>query len=278
MADAQDAEAVEVTTADPTASATDFVPLDDSDSPVNGHDGDDSASDVPMTTETDDEDDDVDAIAPHRQVAQLDPAAVAAYNTVRMEEDSNRKRKSPDDVSDNDNWRAALEPVKKVKLAELMEEHQGDDDSLSDRSRLPAEVWQYIFTFCPPKTLGRLLLVNRLFNVYLDPSSTIQCEQPHPLSRTAVPTSKPNSIWQSSRRRFWPSMASPLQDKSELYMWQISCSSSCQHCGSSMSQHQDSTDPWQSGPGKDGTAIIWPFATRSCGLCLLSKSIKVCSA
>lgn len=276
MADGQGTEAVEVTTAKPTASAADFVPLDDGDSPVNGHDGDDSASDVPMTTETDDEDDDASL---YHQPAQLDPVVAEPNSSIQNpEEDLTRKRKSSDDMSDNDNGRTALESVKKVKLAESMEEHQDDDSPFSDWSQLPAEVWQHIFTFCPPRTLGRLLRVNKLFNVYLDPSSAIQCKQPPPLPRTAVPMSKPNAIWQSSRRRFWPNMPSPLQDQTELYMWQLSCSSSCQHCRSSMSQQEDSTDPWQSGPGKDGIAIMWPFATRSCGLCLLSKSTKVCCA
>lgn len=277
MADGQDTGAVEVTTVDPTASAADFVPLDDSDSPVIDHDGDDSASDVPMTTETDDEDS-VDAFSPRPQAAQLNAVVEAPYNIVQNSgEDLTKKRKSPDDVSDNDNGRNALISVKKVKMAEFTKEHQGDDKPSSDRSQLPAEVWQHIFTLCPPRTLGRLLRVNRLFNMCLNPSSTIQGKQPS-LSRNAVPILKPNSIWQLSRRRFWPSMPSPLQDKTELYMWQLSCSSSCQHCGSSMSQQEDSIDPWQSGPGKDGVAIVWPFATRSCGLCLLSKSTKVCCA
>lgn len=277
MADGQDTEAVEVATADPTASATDFLPLDDGDSPTKGQNGDDSASDVPMTTETDDEDDVVTS-ASHQQVAKLGLTIVAQNNTVPGREDLTKKRKSPDHVSDNDKGRGALESVKKVKLADFKKDHQGDDNCSSDRSKLPAEVWQHIFTFCPPRTLGRLLLVNRLFNVYLDPSSTIQCEQPRRLSETVVPILKPNFIWQSSRRRFWPSMASPLQGKTELYMWQLSCSFSCQYCGLSLSQQEDSTDPWQSGPGKDGIAIIWPFANRSCGLCLLSKSTKVCYA
>lgn len=268
-----------MTTADPPASVADYVPLDDSDSPVNGHDGDDSASDVPMTTETDEENDDVDVSSPGYQPAQFEPVVVEPYNSIQKpEEDLTRKRKSSDDTSDSDNGRIAHASVKKVKLAESIKEHQDDDSPSSDWSQLPAEVWQYIFTLCPPRTLGRLLRVNRLFNVYLDPSSTIQCEQPRPLSRSAVSMSRPNAIWQSSRRRFWPNMPSPLQDHTELYMWQLSCSSSCQHCGSSMHSQEDFGDLWQCGPGKDGIAIIWPFATRSCGLCLLSKSTKVCCA
>lgn len=257
------------------ASAADFLPLDDSDADVS----DASSSDVPMTVETDEEDN-ADHTAPH-QPTQLNQAAAASNNTVELRLDLTRKRKSSDDASDKDSGgQGALDSVKKVKLADLgsKEKHQGDGNSLSDASRLPGEVWQHLFTFCPPRTLGRLLQVNRLFNVYLDPSSTIQCERPDPLPKSAVPVLQPNSIWQASRRRFWPGMAGPLQNKTELYMWQLSCSGPCQHCGSIMPQQKDWSDLWQSGPGKDGIAIIWPFATRSCGACLLRNSTKVCCA
>lgn len=276
MADGRYAEAVEVTTAHatpgPAACADDFVPLDDSDS------SDDSGSDVPMTAETDDEED-ADASAP-TQTAHVNQAAAASNNTVDLRGELTRKRKSWDDAPNNSSGQGALEPAKKVKLAdpESKEQHQGDDSSLTDRSKLAGEVWQHIFTFCPPKTLGRLLEVNRLFNVYLDPSSQVQCERPHALSKTAVPFLYPNHIWQASRRRFWPGMASPLQDKTELYMWQLSCSSTCQHCGLTMPLQTDPSDAWQAGPGKDGIAIVWPFATRCCGSCLLTHSTKVCSA
>lgn len=270
MADGQYEEPVEATTTELAASAADYLPLDDSDT------SDDSASDVPMTVETDEEDN-TDTSAP-QQIAQLNQATAVSNNAVELSAALTKKRKSPDEEADNSTGQDALQPVKKVKLAdpESKEEHQGDGISLTDRSRLPGEVWQHIFTFCPPRTLGRLLRVGRLFNVYLDPSSTVQCERPPPLSQIAVPVLQPNSIWQASRRRFWPSIPSPLQDKTELYMWQLSCSSSCQHCGSSMPQQKHSSDPWQSGPGKDGLAIVWPFATRSCGPCLLTNSIKVC--
>lgn len=270
----------------PDASAADFLPLDDSDSsdgqasPGNSHNGDDSASDVPMD-ETDDEDNAYPSTL-QQQPTQLDAATALLNNTPGgLEESPTKKRKSPEDASDSGYQPNTLESVKKVKLDESRGQPQDQDEPLADWSSLPAEMWHHIFTYCPPRTLGKLLLVNRLFNVYLDPSSSAQCTRPDPLceSESALSVLKPNVIWQASRRRFWPSMPSPLQDKSELYMWQLSCSTSCQHCGKSVVPHQkDTSDPWQSGPGKDGVAIIWAFATRSCGACLFSKSTKVCSA
>lgn len=274
MADVPNAEAVEVTTARPIpapgTSAPDFLPLDDSDS------SDGSSSDVPMTAETDEEDN-ADPSAT-TQTTQLNQAAAASNNAVDLRAGLTRKRKSWDEASDNSSGQSALEPVKKVKLAKSAPKDQHQGDGSLDQSKLAGEVWQHIFTFCPPKTLGRLLLVNRLFNVYLDPSSQVQCERPQPLSESAVPILQPNCIWQASRRRFWPGMAIPLQDKTELYMWKLSCSNACQHCGSTMPLQTDPSDPWQAGPGIDGIAIIWPFSTRSCGSCLLKNSIKVCSA
>lgn len=217
----------------------------------------------------------------HEQKAEINQAAAATNHTVDLRAALTRKRKSPSDSSDNSNRQSALETAKKVKLADpksSKEDHQGDGISLHDRYRLPGELWQHIFTFCPPRTLGQLLKVNRVFNAYLDPSSAVQCEPPPRLLKTVVSALKPNSIWQTSRRRFWPSMPSPLKGKTELYMWQLSCSTPCQHCGSSLPQQKDSSDSWQPGPGKDGIAVVWPFDTRSCGPCLLTKSEKVCSA
>lgn len=275
---------VEVADADPGASAADFLPLDDGDSSDvqvshnndQDHDGatDDSDSDVSMETEDDD-------ATNEQQAPELDATTARPNNTSDGSGNtSNRKRKSFYDALDSHDVTNNLDPVKKVKVEESKAEHQGKENVLPDRSRMPAEIWNRIFTFCPPRTLGKLLFVNRLFNVYLDPSSVMQCKRPEPLSVGLLSVMKPNSIWQASRRRFWPGMPVPLKDKSELYMWRLCCSTSCQHCGFKpiVPQQNDGSDPWQPGPGKDGVAIIWAFATRSCGACLLSKSTKVCSA
>lgn len=281
--------AVDVTAADPDASATDFLPLDDSDSssnaqqsPLRGLDGNDSPSDVSMEAQSEDEDDAI-IPTPHTQTLLADAAVSTTSQHVpnsQLAGAASKKRKSPEDTSQPETRSETLDSVKKLRLEQSEEDSQGDQRSGSvvDRSALPAEIWHHIFAFCPPRILGRLLCVNRLFNVYLDSSSKIRCDRPNsPLSRALSPL-QPTAIWQASRRRFWPSMPSPLQDKTELDMWQLSVSATCQHCRKQGTVHpKDSPDPWQSGPGKDGVAIIWAFATRSCGTCLLTKSIKVCA-
>lgn len=287
MADGHVTGSVEVADADPDASAADFLPLDDSSDAQNSPDkvehGDDSASDVSIELDTDEDEDTANPPNPQPQAGQLDAAtATPPKGTLdNLEGTVNRKRKSSGDASGGPDGLKSLETVKKVKL-DLPKGHpQGGDNHLVNRAKsTPGEIWCHVFTFCPPRTLGKLLQVNRLFNVYLDPSSSIQCERPVPLLRGALSILEPSSIWQASRRRFWPGMPYPLQDKSELYMWQLCCSTPCQHCGlrPGVRQQTDSSDPWQSGPGKDSVTIIWAFATRSCGACLLSKTTKVCSA
>lgn len=290
MADGEDAGPVDAHATGPCASATDYVPLDDSNTstnaqntPICGQDDDDSASDVSMAQETDDESD----VEPPTILPASDPrhdqsnAAVLAtaspsQNNPEVGELTSRKRKSLADVPDEESLLGNQE-VKKVKIQQHGHDPLSNGSPVRDRSTLPAEIWHHIFTFCPPRTLGKLFRVNRLFNSYLDPASPIRDDKTSPLPTGALALAKPNSIWQASRRRFWPTMPTPLQDRTELYMWQLSCSTSCQSCGKpEAAQQQDSADPWQLGPGKEGVSIIWTFAARACGACLLSKSIKVC--
>jgi hypothetical protein len=241
-----------------------------------------SPSDVSMEAQSEEEDDAI-IPTPHTQTVLADAAVSTTSQPVLNSHpagSASKKRKSLEDASQPETSSNTLDSVKKLKLEQQSEEDsQGDrgSGSVVDRSTLPAEIWHHIITFCPPRILGRLLCVNRLFNVYLDSLSKIRCDQPKSPSRSAVSPLQPTAIWQVSRRRFWPSMPSPLQDKTELDMWQLSVSATCQHCRKQGTVHpKDSPEPWQSGPGKDGVAIIWAFATRSCGTCLLTKSIKVC--
>lgn len=295
MADGEDTGPVDANPTGPNASGADFVPLDDSssssssaqDTPIRGHkddddDDDDSASDVSMAQETDDESD----VEPTSTIPSA-PGPRDDQPDIQVNDEvgdvaTSKKRKS---LADKPDGQSLLEnqEVKKVKTQQPghIQSPLSNGNAISvhsDRSTLPAEIWHHIFTFCPPRTLGKLLLVNRLFSSYLVPSSTIRSDEPRPLSAGVLALVKPNSMWQASRRRFWPTMPAPLQDKTELDMWQLSCSSSCQFCGKSAPvQHPDPSEPWQQGPGTDGIAIIWAFASRSCGTCLLTKSIKVCN-
>lgn len=153
-----------------------------------------------------------------------------------------------------------------------------------DRSKqLPAEIWQHIFIFLPPRSLGNLLRVNRLFHNYLDPSPVVKV--PYPTSTEApLPSRKklsaclPDIIWQTSRRLFWPRMPSPLKGRSELDMWRLACSRSCQFCR--LKEFTDNKaslpiDQWHRGPGANGVGPVFPFFVVSCGWCLVDKGLKV---
>jgi len=220
----------------------------------------DSESDVSMAADSDDGNEE----AGHSDLLQ----------PVRSTDVISKKRKPSADETPESPSHDSLGTgqAKKVKL----DREQEGGSSHADKSLLPAELWHHIFTFCPPKTLGNLLRVNKLFHCYLHPSSGIPRVSPSPLPRTAASVLKPNAIWQASRRLFWPHMPTPLQNRTELEMWQLSCSSSCQQCGKTESRTPaHGIDLLRLGPGEDGVAAVWPFGVRLCGPCLKTRSKKV---
>ncbi|KAI0815662.1 hypothetical protein GGR55DRAFT_356148 [Xylaria sp. FL0064] len=143
--------------------------------------------------------------------------------------------------------------------------------------QLPSEIWQHIFTFLPPKTLGRLLSVNKCFNSFLNPSSQYSCDTPSPAVTSSLSGLKPEVIWQYSRRRFWPTMPTPLRDHTELRMWQLACLGKCQFCDRTDQQNSSAHDSPNGGYQYTGPQPIWPFALRSCESCLVSRVTKVLS-
>lgn len=246
---------------------------------------DGSASDISMAAATEE-----DPSTPEPAAEQNSPPAVpdnevTVHTQGDIQDTPSRKRKSPgQDPNAGDAQAAPLNPAsgssKRAKLDADQEAKAGGGDLApdGDRSLLPPEIWHHVFTFCPPKTLGNLLLVNKLFHVYLDPSSSVRSASPR-LSpgKSAVGVLKPNSIWQASRRLFWSHMPAPLRSMTELESWRLACSTRCQACGKQdESEPQLPPDPWHQGPGMEGgVSVIWPFAIRACGSCLLSKSVKV---
>ncbi|KPM40002.1 hypothetical protein AK830_g6551 [Neonectria ditissima] len=152
----------------------------------------------------------------------------------------------------------------------------GVPESAVDRAhQLPAEIWHHIFTFLPPRALGRLLSVNKLFHTCLQPCSSVSVSPHHSASHTALQPLKPDLIWQTSRRLFWPRMPAPLKGKSELEMWRLACSLSCQFCSLKGDlQNTAASDQWHRGPGAKGVSPIFPFSVSTCGSCFTSNSVK----
>ncbi|XP_044714806.1 uncharacterized protein HRG_11439 [Hirsutella rhossiliensis] len=143
--------------------------------------------------------------------------------------------------------------------------------------RLPAEIWHRIFALLPPKTLGCLLAVNKRFHKYLDPSSPVEDDisQPCHVPPSILPPLKPDAIWQASRRFFWPHMPGPLKGRSEIEMWRLCCTRSCQFCGTRVRPESGRTqDQWHRGPGAKGVSPIFPFFLVICGRCLSENTIK----
>ncbi|KAI0196240.1 hypothetical protein EV127DRAFT_331171, partial [Xylaria flabelliformis] len=139
--------------------------------------------------------------------------------------------------------------------------------------QLPAEVWQHTFTFLPPKMLGRLLSVNKHFNSLLNPLSSYSCDAGLSLVTSSLSILRPEVIWQLSRRRFWPTMPTPLQGHTELQMWQLACQSGCQF--RSTTNLSSVNDPSNVECKHTSPRPIWSFSLRSCGPCLVDRTTKV---
>ncbi|KAI0430952.1 hypothetical protein F5Y09DRAFT_306281 [Xylaria sp. FL1042] len=173
-----------------------------------------------------------------------------------------KKRKSPEvDIS-------------VVKKKARLNEDTSRRSQSSGHWQLPAEIWQHIFIFLPPKMLGRLLSVNKCFNSFLNPSSPYSHDAPSPALTGSLSNLKPEVIWQLSRRRFWPTMPTPLRGYTELRMWQLACQGGCQFCDRTDQQNPSPHDSPNSGYKSTGPRPVWPFALRSCESCLVSKVTK----
>jgi hypothetical protein len=251
------------------------------DGPV-ASDDDDSVSDVSMAAETEDEDDD----GPSISTIQINPGMhvpqVLAAEEPPTSTTNKRKYSASTEDTPEDDFRkgppstpSPLEYRKRLKPDVINMKYRTPEGHLhQDKSLLPAEIWHYIFTFIPPRELGLLLRVNKSFNASLDPSSLGNSVTP--LSKSALQLLNPDSIWQASRRRhYWSLMPSPLQGKSELDMWKLACSFSCQYCGKKRPESSVPSDSWHPGPGENGVVPIWSFGVRACGPCLQERTSKV---
>lgn len=194
-------------------------------------------------------------------------------------EPSSKKRKAADSPLDE-------EPADTRKSSSLSKRNRVDGDfqqaSTStgiplDKSLLPPEIWQHIFTFAPPQTLGNLLRVNKLFRRYLTSSlSPTSSPLPQSLLHSKISCLAPGAIWRASRQLFWRKIPSPLKDMSEFHMWRLICLRSCEFCGRKEERGSAAeADPFHAGPGMDGITPVFPFAVVSCGTCLLQHTVKV---
>jgi len=234
----------------------------------------DSDSDVSMSADSDDDEDDDGDNSPS---IQMHAGPEELFQPPPPLEGS-KKRKHYDSTEDIPNSHRTnglhVEVHKRFKPEEILQSCRTPTGHLKqDPSLLPAEIWHHIFIFTPPRTLGLLMQVNKSFNAYLDPSSD---KVPTPLSKSAVRLLKPDTIWRASRRLFRPTMPVPLQGQSEIQMWRMACSKTCQFCGKKKQPNNIAQmTQWHPGPGENGVIPIWSFAIRSCGPCLQQQSVKV---
>ncbi|CAN9249685.1 unnamed protein product [Alternaria alternata] len=115
--------------------------------------------------------------------------------------------------------------------------------------------------------LGRLIQVNRSFLSYLTDVRSVSTSKSHPGRLHLL---KSESLWASARNAMCTKPPKPLPGFTELQMWQLAWSKRCQFCNK-LDSHTPGERVWQKGPGKAGVRVIWPFAIRACGPCLLQQ-------
>ncbi|RAL66561.1 hypothetical protein DID88_006251 [Monilinia fructigena] len=212
-----------------------------------------------MSADSDDEDEDtVDSQAIQLNQNTQVPEQVNSAILQSSQPETSRKRKYSESREDDpdghvNNSKFLEEMRKRLKPYEIQNYWRSKGHLHLNRSVLPAELWHRIFTFTAPKTLAPLF----------------------PFQKYSAQVLKPDAIWRASRRHFKPSMPAPLVGQTELDMWRMACSTSCQFCSKkSPSTISVQTDQWHLGPGENGVIPIWSFAVRSCGHCILQHAVK----
>jgi len=241
-------------------------------------DNDDSDSDISMSADTDEEDDQgVDLSANPLNADAHSHEQPTSVSSTEPAGEGSKKRKYSGSSQGTPNGHLGKgeteEFRKRLRPDEASQNHPHSGRLPRDRSFLPAEIWQHIFTFCPPRALGSLLQVNRSFNAYLDSSSKgVPIE---PLSGSAAKVLQPDTIWRASRLLFHHGMPGPLLGKTELDMWKLACIPLCQFCNKRQPGFILPGDQWHPGPGQNGVVPLWSFGIRTCGSCLEEHSTKV---
>ncbi|KAF2754150.1 hypothetical protein EJ05DRAFT_504260 [Pseudovirgaria hyperparasitica] len=133
---------------------------------------------------------------------------------------------------------------------------------------LPPDIWQNVFSYLHPQDLGRLLQVNRVFNLYLTRIRDLSGKAY--LTFPKLQTSE--AVWSNSRKSYESHFPKPLIGTTELDMWKLVKGRRCQFCHKIGQPQGNST--WDRGPGRTGVRIVWAFGIRSCGMCLESKCQK----
>jgi hypothetical protein len=168
---------------------------------------------------------------------------------------------------------APAEHEKKRKL-DASSSSRSTSSDLRRCARLPPELWQHVFSFCSLADLGRLIQVNRSFLSYLTDVRSVSTSKSDPGRLHLL---KSESLWASARNAMCNKPPKPLPGFTELQMWQLAWSKRCQFCNK-VNAYTPGERIWQKGPGDAGVRVIWPFAIRACGPCLLQQCQTVSCA
>lgn len=137
---------------------------------------------------------------------------------------------------------------------------------------LPPGLLQHVFSYVDSFSLASIAAVNRLFRSLLDERHAEGCGT---CENDRNSLRSPDAIWSQSRRRYLTTMPKPVSQLSERSQFLLAFGLKCNFCGKQPSPGSLAPDSWHAGPGEHGVRIIWPFKTRSCKDCLITRLQKV---
>ena len=193
-----------------------------------------------------------------------------ASEVLRKSHDGSHSRTRQDETT---NKTGRVKSIPSLHALSLVHRDCSEPRRTGVENLLPLELWQHVFTYLDPSSLGRLLCICSAFNTLLDPEKML----PKHTGTNVVSLRPQNDIWSQSRRRWTSGTPRPLQGQTELEMWRLIRGSNCQYCGeaSRACPSSGSSDPWTAGPGSTGCRVIWAFGVRSCAACLRPQLVKV---
>lgn len=188
----------------------------------------------------------------------------AQNNAPLQQQDTSSAKRILEDANDGDY---------SDKRAKTESPAASSSNALSASSRFSAAVWQRIFSYLPPPSLGRLMLVSKDLRSCLDGTIPPNLGQ----DKEFLKTVDAETIWAQWRTSNAQNMPKPLQGLSERDMWKLIRGFRCEMCEKLDEQPRQPTSPdlWHGGPQMSTTRAIWPFGARYCAECCFRSCERV---
>lgn len=140
---------------------------------------------------------------------------------------------------------------------------------------LPVELWQQVFMLLHPFDLAKCSQVDRIFHRILTTTEAAPLPAGNKKNAPRIRVFDSDTVWAQARRRYYPALPKPLPGHTELQMFKLISSRTCESCGKKATDSAPATSHLDCGPGPNGVRPIWALARALCGVCLRNLSLTV---